>query len=176
MFGFATEEYSFHESVGVGSLSVALEGDLGDLDLTLFVDTEDDNVNATAEGNTPLQHSLLLCYHIVVIVSVATCMQSWFGLFSLPTAGIDYSPLSSVLSFSHATTTVSFGITIIQDDLTELCSESFHVTISGFTLISGFQITTEITRITFYIQRTKVIISDDDSKLLHCCSERTCTY
>ena len=73
MFGFATEEYSFHESVGVGSLSVALEGDLGDLNLTLFVDTEDDNVNATAKGNTPLQHSLLLCYHIVVIVSVTTC-------------------------------------------------------------------------------------------------------
>ena len=74
MFGFATEEYSFDEDVGVGTLSVALlEGGLGDLDLTLFVDTEDDNVNATAEGNTPLQHSLLLCYNIVVIVSVTTC-------------------------------------------------------------------------------------------------------
>ena len=163
MFGFATEEYSFHESVGVGSLSVALEGDLGDLNLTLFVDTEDDNVNATAEGNTPLQHSLLLCFHHCCCQCLT--MQSWFGLFSLPTAGIDYSFLSSVLSFSRATTTVSFGITIIPDDLTELSSESFHAIISRFTLISGFPITTEITRITFSIQRTRVIICDDDSKL-----------
>ena len=70
MFGFATEEYSFDEDVGVGSLSVALlEGDLGDLDLTLFVDTEDDNVNATAEGN-----NTVCCYVVVIvaIVSVAT--------------------------------------------------------------------------------------------------------
>ena len=51
MFGFVPDEYSFNESVGTGSLSVALfEGDLGDFDLTLFVGTEDDNVNATAEG------------------------------------------------------------------------------------------------------------------------------
>ena len=52
MFGFDPDEYSYDESVGTGSLSVALlEGDLGDLDLTLLVGTQDDNVNATAEGN-----------------------------------------------------------------------------------------------------------------------------
>ena len=70
-------EYSFDEDVGVGSLSVALlEGGLGDLDLTLFVDTEDDNVNATAKGNTPwiFLYNAVCCYVVVIvaIVSVAT--------------------------------------------------------------------------------------------------------
>lgn len=51
MFGFDPDEYSFSEDVGEGSLSVALlEGNFGGLDLTLFVGTQDDNVNATAIG------------------------------------------------------------------------------------------------------------------------------
>ena len=51
MFEFDPAEYSFNESVGTGSLSVALsDGNLGDFDLTLLVSTEDDNANATALG------------------------------------------------------------------------------------------------------------------------------
>ena len=62
MFGFVPDEYSFDESVGVGSLTVALlEGDLGDFDLTLFVSTEDDNVNATAKGNKIIHFDLFQC-------------------------------------------------------------------------------------------------------------------
>ena len=68
------------------------------------------------------------------------------------------------LLFSGATTSVSFGITIIKDNLTEL-SEFTHAIISDISMSFGgnsIVVTSGIRiRIIFHIQQAQVIISDD---------------
>ena len=68
------------------------------------------------------------------------------------------------LLFSGATTSVSFGITIIKDNLTEL-SEFTHAIISDISVSFGgnsIVVTSGIRiRIIFRIQQAQVIISDD---------------
>ena len=109
--------------------------------------------------------TLLLKVNILLSV-LFTIGEEIFILFP---AGLDYISVSSFrLLFSGAITSISFGIDIIQDGLTEL-SEFFYASISDVTLASGgnyIAVTSGIRiRIIFRIQHAQVIISDDDSKL-----------
>ena len=108
---------------------------------------------------------MLFCHHCLLL-SVLFVM---LGVIFFP-AGLDYISVSSFgLLFSGATTSVSFGINIFQDGLTEL-SEFFYAIISDVTLASGgnsITVTSEIRiRIIFRIQQAQVIISDDDGTVL----------
>ena len=143
--GFINPPYSNREDAGFATVMVGVVSAILSTDLVVRLTTEDlQNIPNPATGKSLTIHEFFFITHIHTYV---------FFLFS--TAGVDYTPLDILLTFSSTSTRMSINVSLTPDQFVE-GNEVFQGRLELNTTGSGAVIVPDTAMIT---------IIDDDRKL-----------